>query len=149
MTSPSDHRMETPQLPTLSIGSKYWPFRSSRTSSRCLQSSTPKHEIPNFRMSNREDQFPQGGDLSDMAATGTSVSGDAAKPNYIPSKAKPGQGLSSGDDANHLGAPDLAGAADNMNDMPRVRPLPSSLQGGGVDGEGNAWETKWWAEYRR
>lgn len=40
-------------------------------------------------MPTQEDQFPQGGDLSDMAASGTSVSGDAAKPNYIPSKASP------------------------------------------------------------
>lgn len=76
-------------------------------------------------MSNQEDQFPQGGDLSDMAATGTTVSGDAAKPNYIPSKAKPGQGISTEDDPNDLGAPDLAGVADNMNEMPRVRPPPS------------------------
>lgn len=78
-------------------------------------------------MPTQEDQCPQGGDLSDMAATGTSVSGDAAKPNYIPSKAKPGQGISSSDDPTDLGAPDLAGAADNMNDMPRVRLLPSGL----------------------
>jgi len=78
-------------------------------------------------MSNQEDQFPQGGDLSDMAATGTSVSGDAAKPNYIPSKAKPGQGTSSEDDPNDLGAADLAGAADNMDDMPRVGLPPSGL----------------------
>lgn len=76
-------------------------------------------------MSNQEDQFPQGGDLSDMAATGTTVSGDAAKPNYIPSKAKPGQGISTEDDPNDLGAPDLAGVADNMNEIPRVRPPPS------------------------
>jgi hypothetical protein len=78
-------------------------------------------------MSNQEDQFPQGGDLSDMAATGTTVSGDAAKPNYIPSKAKPGQGISSGDGSNDLEVPDLTGAADNMNDMPRVRLPPSGL----------------------
>lgn len=78
-------------------------------------------------MPTQEDQFPQGGDLSDMAASGTSFSGDAAKPNYIPSKAKPGQGISSGDDTNDLGSPYLAGAADNMNDMPRVRPLLSGL----------------------
>ena len=72
-------------------------------------------------MSNQQDQFPQGGDLSDMATTGTSVSGDAATPRYIPSKAKPGQGINSENESNDLGTGDIAGAADNMNDIPRVK----------------------------
>lgn len=70
-------------------------------------------------MADQKDQFPAGGDLSDMAATGTTVTGDSATPRHIASKAKPGQGE---EDANELGATDLAGAADNMNDMPRVCP---------------------------
>ena len=85
-------------------------------------------------MSNQQDQFLQGGDLSEMAATGTSVSGDAATPRYIPSKAKPGQGIDSENDPSDLGTGDLAGAADNMNDIPRVRlspiclPLPNTFE---------------------
>lgn len=77
-------------------------------------------------MSKQEDQFPQGGDLSDMAATGTTVSGDAAKPDYIPSKAKPGQGISSDTASGDIGAPDLASAADNASDIPRVSAVPQS-----------------------
>jgi len=125
-----DVRASQAQEPHNSItqdDSKYCQIRRSRTIICYAEPPIAKQHIPRSKMSNQGDQFPQGGDLSDMAATGTSVSGDAAKPNYIPSKAKPGQGISSEDDSNDLGAPDLAGAADNMNDMPRVRPSPSGL----------------------
>lgn len=71
-------------------------------------------------MSDQKDAFPQGGNLSDMAATGTSVPEDSAKPRIIPSKAKPGQVTDTAADANDLGASDLASAADNASDMPRV-----------------------------
>ena len=71
-------------------------------------------------MSDQKDEFPQGGDLSEMAATGTSVPEDSAKPRVIPSVAKPGQVTDTTSDANDLGATDLASAADNASDMPRV-----------------------------
>ena len=64
----------------------------------------------------------QGGDLSDMAATGTSIPGDAGKMNLIPSKPRPDQ-IS---DSNELGSTDLAGAADNATDIPRVSVLLGS-----------------------
>lgn len=69
-----------------------------------------------------KDAFPQGGDLSDMAATGTSVPEDSAKPRVIPSVARPDQITDTAADANDLGATDLASAADNASDMPRVSP---------------------------
>ena len=71
-------------------------------------------------MSGQKDAFPQGGDLSDMAATGTSVPDDAAKPRIIPSVARPDQVTGTASDSNDLGATDLASAADNVSDMPRV-----------------------------
>lgn len=71
-------------------------------------------------MSGQKDAFPQGGDLSDMAATGTSVPNDAAKPRIIPSVARPDQVTNTDSDPNDLGASDLASAADNASDMPRV-----------------------------
>ncbi|KAK0672302.1 hypothetical protein QBC41DRAFT_353566 [Cercophora samala] len=52
------------------------------------------------------DPHPQGGNLSDMAATGTKVPKDAAKPNIVPSNAgedKP-DGLGSGISDNTLGS---------------------------------------------
>ena len=73
-------------------------------------------------MSGQKDAFPQGGDLSDMAATGTSVPDDSAKPRIIPSVARPDQVTESASDPNDLGASDLASAADNASDMPRVSP---------------------------
>ena len=73
-------------------------------------------------MSGQTDAFPQGGDLSDMAATGTSVPDDSAKPRIIPSVARPGQVTDTASDPNDLGASDLASAADNASDMPRVSP---------------------------
>ena len=71
-------------------------------------------------MSGQKDAFPQGGDLSDMAATGTSVPDDSAKPRIIPSVARPDQVTEPASDPNDLGASDLASAADNASDMPRV-----------------------------
>lgn len=56
----------------------------------------------------------QGGDLSDMATTGTKVPGDAGVQNIIKSVPRPDQATS--DDA---GAADLVTAADNQTDMPR------------------------------
>ena len=72
------------------------------------------------KMSGQKDAFPAGGDLSEMAATGTTVPEDSAKPRIIPSVAKPGQGLDTASDPNDLGASDLASAADNASDIPRV-----------------------------
>lgn len=62
------------------------------------------------------------GDLFDMAKDGTTVPEDAAKPRIIPSKARPDQ-IASEPDPNSLGASDLAGAADNAQDIPRVSSL--------------------------
>lgn len=68
--------------------------------------------------SNNADPMPQGGSLSDMAVSGTSVSEDAAKPRILPSVARPGQG--DGDVQGGFGSTDLAGAADNAGDIARV-----------------------------
>ncbi|PSK55400.1 hypothetical protein B9Z65_2789 [Elsinoe australis] len=57
----------------------------------------------------------QGGDLSDMAATGTKVPGDAGQQRIIPSVPRPDQIPSNSD-----GATNLAGAADNQADVPRA-----------------------------
>ncbi|GAB7348521.1 hypothetical protein MBLNU459_g6919t1 [Dothideomycetes sp. NU459] len=65
-------------------------------------------------MSSQQDPH-QGGDLSSMAATGTSIPGDAGVQNLIPSVPRPDQGTSSAD----LGAADRASAASNATDMPR------------------------------
>lgn len=73
-----------------------------------------------------QDAHPQGGDLSDMAAEGTTVPQDAAKPRLIPSVARPGQITDPTNDPNNLGASDLAGAADNAQDISRVSGMSSS-----------------------
>lgn len=62
------------------------------------------------------DPHPQGGDLSDMAAEGTTIPGDAGKMNLIPSVPRPDQI----EDPNELGSAGLEGAADNATDIPRV-----------------------------
>lgn len=62
------------------------------------------------------DPHPQGGDLSDMAAEGTTIPGDAGKMNLIPSVPRPDQI----EDPNDLGSADVEGAADNATDIPRV-----------------------------
>lgn len=59
-----------------------------------------------------------GGDIFDMAQKGTSVPEDSAVPRTIPSKPRPGEALE--DDPNQLGGADLAGAATNPTDIPRV-----------------------------
>ena len=70
------------------------------------------------------DPNPQGGSLSDMAVQGTTVPSDSAKPRTIPSVPRPGQITDPTDDSNNLGSSDLAGAADNAQDMPRVPVSP-------------------------
>jgi len=57
----------------------------------------------------------QGGDLSDMAASGTSVPNDAGVQNLIPSVPRPDQL----DENSTSSADNLAGAADNGADLPR------------------------------
>ncbi|KAF2754536.1 hypothetical protein EJ05DRAFT_144324 [Pseudovirgaria hyperparasitica] len=59
----------------------------------------------------------QGGDLSDMAATGTSIPGDAGKMNLIKSVPRPYQDT---DSSNPLEAADQATAASNNVDIPRT-----------------------------
>jgi hypothetical protein len=61
-----------------------------------------------------------GGDLSDMAVEGTTVPSDAAKPRIIPSKPRPDQ-IASAADPNQVGGTNLAEAATNAQDIPRVR----------------------------
>ena len=75
--------------------------------------------------SSSNDPHPQGGSLTDMAIDGTTVPEDAARPNHIPSKARPGQG-DGGVGQEGLGAGDLASAADNGGDIARVSPNLSS-----------------------
>lgn len=60
-----------------------------------------------------------GGDLFDMAKDGTSVPGSAAEPRTIPSKPRPDQ-IASASDPNQIGGTNLAEAADNQGDIPRV-----------------------------
>ncbi|KAK4451368.1 hypothetical protein QBC34DRAFT_400847 [Podospora aff. communis PSN243] len=57
------------------------------------------------------DAHPQGGDLFDMAKDGTKVPEDSAKPNIIPSVARPDQ--KAADSGGGLGSSTLHGAADN------------------------------------
>ncbi|KAF2121572.1 hypothetical protein BDV96DRAFT_564591 [Lophiotrema nucula] len=58
----------------------------------------------------------QGGRLEDMAATGTSIPGDAGKQNLIPSVPRPDQIDPSPEDFSHTNP---AHAADNAFDIPR------------------------------
>lgn len=67
------------------------------------------------------DPNPQGGSLTDMAVEGTHVDPNASKPRTIPSVPNPHQMT----DQSDLGAPDIAGAADNAGDISRVRGSPS------------------------
>ena len=71
----------------------------------------------------------QGGSLSDMAPTGTSVPKDAGIQNIIPSKPRPDQ-VADQVDPNSLGASDLASAADNQGDISRVSSLFCSVVNG-------------------
>ena len=74
-----------------------------------------------------QDPNPQGGDLSDMAAEGTTVPPDAGTQRTIPSVPRPGQMTDPTNDPNNLGASDLAGAADNAQDISRVSSTYSSV----------------------
>lgn len=67
------------------------------------------------------DPNPQGGSITDMAVEGTRVPDDAGTQNTIPSVPRPDQITDPTDDPNNLGATDLAGAADNAQDVSRVR----------------------------
>ena len=60
-----------------------------------------------------------GGDLFDLAQKGTTVPEDSAKPRVIPSIPRPDQ-IASESDPNYLGGRNLAEAADNASDIPRV-----------------------------
>lgn len=68
-----------------------------------------------------QDPNPQGGSLTDMAVEGTKVPDDAGTQNTIPSVPRPDQITDPSNDPNNLGATDLAGAADNAQDVSRVR----------------------------
>lgn len=67
-----------------------------------------------------------GGDLFDLAEKGTTVPEDSAKPRTIPSVPRPDQ-IASDTDPNNLGGRDLADAADNATDIPRVSTLTFDL----------------------
>ena len=68
-----------------------------------------------------QDPNPQGGSITDMAVEGTKVPDDAGTQNTIPSVPRPDQITDPSNDPNNLGATDLAGAADNAQDISRVR----------------------------
>ena len=70
------------------------------------------------------DPNPQGGSLSDMAVEGTRVPDDAATQRTIPSVPRPDQITDPSTDPTNYGASDLAGAADNAQDISRVRRIP-------------------------
>ena len=60
-----------------------------------------------------------GADLFDMAKDGTTVPEDSARPRTIPSVPRPDQ-IASASDPNDLGGRNLAEAATNSEDIPRV-----------------------------
>ena len=69
-----------------------------------------------------------GGDLFDMAKDGTTVPKDSAKPRLIPSVARPdqyGTTKASEADPNFFGGSNMAEAATNAGDIPRVSLLSS------------------------
>lgn len=70
-----------------------------------------------------------GGDILDMAKSGTTVPEDSAVPRHIKSVPRPGQAADA-DDPNQMGATNLADAADNATDIPRVRNtgVPATLK---------------------
>lgn len=75
-------------------------------------------------MSRPESGPNSGGDLFDMAKGGTTVPDDSARPRTIPSVARPdqyGTTKASEADPNFLGGTNVAEAADNVADTPRVR----------------------------
>ena len=68
-----------------------------------------------------QDPHPQGGSLSDMAVDGTKIPDDAGTQRTIPSVAREGQITDPTNDPNNYGSSTLAGAADNAQDVSRVR----------------------------
>lgn len=70
-------------------------------------------------MSSKFDDPHVGGRLEDMAPTGTKIPNDAGVQNIIPSVARPDQ-IGSNADEGDAGARNLAEAADNSRDIPRV-----------------------------
>ncbi|KAL9109343.1 MAG: hypothetical protein Q9227_005973 [Pyrenula ochraceoflavens] len=69
-------------------------------------------------MSNKQSDSHTGGDLMDMAASGTKIPGDAGKMNTIPSVPRPDQ-VASNVDPNYLGGSTIDQAATNAGDIPR------------------------------
>ena len=67
-----------------------------------------------------QDPNPQGGSITDMAVEGTKIPNDAGTQNIIPSVPRPDQITDPSNHPNNLGATDLAGAADNAQDISRV-----------------------------
>ena len=67
-----------------------------------------------------QDPNPQGGSITDMAVDGTKVPDDAGAQYTIPSVPRPDQITDPSHDPSNLGATDLAGAADNAQDVSRV-----------------------------
>ncbi len=74
-----------------------------------------------------QDPNPEGGSITDMAVEGTKVPDDAGTQNTIPSVPRPDQISGSSNDPNDLGATDLAGVADNAQDISRVRDTSLSI----------------------
>lgn len=86
----------------------------------------PLVQIRDLQMASR-DPNPQGGSITDMAVEGTKIPNDAGTQNTIPSVPRPDQVTDPSNDPNNLGATDLAGAADNAQDISRVcdKPFPA------------------------
>lgn len=75
-----------------------------------------------------QDPNPQGGSITEMAVEGTKIPDDAGTQDTLPSVPRPDQITDPSDDPNNLGGTDLAGAADNAQDVSRVphKFLPTS-----------------------
>ncbi|OIW30122.1 hypothetical protein CONLIGDRAFT_576812 [Coniochaeta ligniaria NRRL 30616] len=73
------------------------------------------------------DPHPGGGDLFDMAKEGTKVPEDAAKPNIIPSKARPDQVRE--ETAGGLGSTKLHQAADNATAITGFGEVKTAAEG--------------------
>lgn len=86
------------------------------------------------------DDAHRGGDLMDMAATGTKIPNDAGVMNTIPSKPNPHQmaeNPSTQPGLGTMGGGDIAGAADNADDMPRSTKDSMGATGSVVTGTGD------------
>lgn len=79
-----------------------------------------------------QDPNPQGGSITEMAVEGTKVPDDAGTQDTLPSVPRPDQIT---DTSDNLGATDLAGAADNAQDVSRTTrdtaPNPETITGTG------------------